>query len=304
MKLKDLGRTGLRVTDICIGTSPLGGMPQTYGYNVEASSAEAAVREVFSSPFNFLDTSNGYSDGESERRIGNVIRDQGLPDTFVLATKADPAQGASRFPGSRIRQSFDESVARLGLDKIPLFYLHDPERFPFEDLTAPDGVVAAMLDLKADGLVAHLGVAGGDLDAMQAYVGTGAFDVVLNHNQFTLMDQSAESLIDHATAAGVAFVNAAPFAGGILAKGPALQPRYVYRQADRQTTARVEWLQTVCAKHNVELGAVALQFSTRDERISSTVVGISKAERVGQLLRYANTPITDALWSELSDGHV
>jgi D-threo-aldose 1-dehydrogenase len=134
---------------------------------------------------------------------------------------------------------------------------------------------------------------------MRAFVDTGAFDVVLNHNRFTLMDQSAESLIDYALAAGVAFVNAAPYAGGILAKGPKLQPRYVYSQADPQTISRIEQLQAVCAKYEVELAAAALQFSTRDERISSTVVGISKPERVAQLLSYADTVIPDALWNEL-----
>ncbi len=301
MKINALGRTGLPVTDICIGTSPLGGMPAIYGYDVEVASGQAAVRAVFDSPFNFLDTSNGYSDGESERRIGDVIRERGLPDGFVLATKVDPAPGATTLPGSRIRQSFEESMGRLGLDTVPLLYLHDPERFPFEDLTAPGGAVAALLDLQADGLVGHLGVAGGDLEAMRSYIDTGAFDVVLNHNQFTLVDQSASWLIDHAIAADVAFVNAAPFAGGILAKGPAVQPLYSYRHADPQIVARIERVHAICAKYEVDPGAAALQFSTRDERISSTVVGISKPERVGQLLSYADAVIPDALWNELSD---
>jgi D-threo-aldose 1-dehydrogenase len=301
MKKNPLGSTGISVSEVCIGTSPLGGMPGAYGYDVPAESGRASIAAVFASPFTFLDTSNEYSDGRSEQRIGDVIRQCGLPKGFVLATKADPAAGAAEFPGSRIRESFVESVSRLGVETVAVYYLHDPERFPFDSIAKPGGAIDAMLELKAEGLVDHIGIAGGDIDVLRAYLDTGAFEIVLSHNQYTLMDQSAEVLIDHAAAADVAFVNAAPYAGGILAKGSRGQSRYVYRIADDATVARVKRLEAICSRHEVDLATVALHFSTRNPLIASTVVGISKPERVVQLLANIAVEPPQSLWDEIAE---
>jgi D-threo-aldose 1-dehydrogenase len=299
MKTNTLGNAGLRVSEVCIGASPLGGMPAAYGYDVPVESGHSAVEAVFESAFNFLDTSNEYSDGRSEQRIGDIIRMRGLPEGFILATKADPAPGETGFPGTRIRDSFRESLDRLGVDTVPVYYLHDPERFPIESIVAPGGAIDVMKELREEGLVQHLGIAGRDIDLLRRYIDTGAFEIVLNHNQYTLMDQTAESLIDHAVTAGVAFVNAAPYAGGILAKGPRSQIRYVYEEASASTIARVERLQEICAIHDAETATVALQFSTRNPLISSTVVGISKPERVAQLTAAIEAETTDALWNDI-----
>src|SRR5216683_5577053 len=87
---RPLGSTGLQVTPICIGTAPLGNMPETFAYSVGEERALATIRAFFTGPFNFLDTAASYGDGESERRIGIVLSELGeLPPGFVLATKAD-----------------------------------------------------------------------------------------------------------------------------------------------------------------------------------------------------------------------
>jgi len=304
MRRRVLGTTGLSITEVCVGTSPLGSMPGAYGYEADESAAFQAVSEVFDSTVNFLDTSNEYSDGESERRIGHVIRERGgLPDGFVLATKVDPRRGASTLPGERVRESFAESTERLGVDYIPLLYLHDPVRFPVEEMTRPGGAIDVMLELKEAGLVGHIGVADGDLHCLRQLVDTGSFDVVLNHNLYTLIDRTADSFIDYAVANGLAFVNAAPFGGGILVKGPEEQPRYAYRKADEPALARVRAMQEVCHAPGVDLATAALQFSTRDQRVSSTVVGISQPGRVAALVQRVEAPVPDELWADLDAIH-
>src|SRR4051794_30167817 len=122
MTLRDLGSTGIRVTDLCFGTSPLANIPGLYGYEVEEERAIATVRAALESPVRFLDTSNGYGrDGESELRIGAALREAGgLPGDYVLATKVDPRQGFSDFSGARVYDSLHESLDRLGLDRVPL----------------------------------------------------------------------------------------------------------------------------------------------------------------------------------------
>jgi D-threo-aldose 1-dehydrogenase len=295
-----LGRTGLAVTPLCVGCGVLGGMPGIFGYDVSADQGVATVLRVLDSPVNFLDTSAGYSNGESERRVGAAIRRRGgLPPGVVLATKVDPDPRTGDFSAAQVRRSAEQSLDRLGLERFPLLYLHDPEVIGFARAMAPGGPVEALLDLRKEGVADHLGVAGGPIDLLTAFVETDAFDVVLTHNRYTLVDQSARALFPVAERHGVAVVNAAPFGGGILAKGPAAQPRYAYREASEDVLALVSALTARCARYGVPLGAAALQFSLREPRIASTVVGISSPERVDQTLTWATWVIPDELWQEI-----
>jgi len=300
MDFNRVGTTGLTVSDLCVGTSPLGGMPQTYGYGVEEERAIATVEAVFETGIRFLDTSNEYGKGESERRIGTAIeRAGGLPDGFVLATKADP--DGRDFSAARVRRSFEESCERLGVERFDLFHLHDPERFPFEEITAPGGALEGMRQLKEEGLVTAIGVAGGDLEAMERYVDLGVFDVLLNHNRFTLLDRSASPLMTKAVELGMTYLNAAPYASGLLAKPLEQKPRYQYHEPDAETVARTQRLRALCDSYGVDLAAVALQFSTRDPRVTSTLVGVSHPDRVHELVANREAVIPDELWAEVAE---
>jgi D-threo-aldose 1-dehydrogenase len=299
LALRPLGRTGLQVKALCVGGSPLGNMSALYGYEVSTERALRTLRAVLAGPINFLDTSNNYGDGESERRIGAALREAGgLPDGFVLATKVDRAASGD-FSGARVRRSLQESLDRLGLERLALVYLHDPEHISFEDGVAPGGPVQALVDLQREGLIDHLGVAGGPIDLMRRYIRTGAFEVVITHNRFTLVDRSAEPLLDEARELDVAVVNAAPFGGGVLAKGPAAVRDYAYGPAHPDVMARIEAMDAACARHDVPLAAAALQFSLGEPRVASTIVGISAPERVEETVALARWPIPAGLWDEL-----
>jgi D-threo-aldose 1-dehydrogenase len=295
---RPLGGTGLTVSAVCAGTALLGSMPRLFGYEVPAQRAIDTVTCVLEGPITVLDTSNGYCDGESERRIGAALaRAGGVPDGFVLATKVDP--DGDDFSGARVRRSIEESLARLGLSRVPLLYLHDPERISFADATASGGPVEELHRIRDEGLAEHIGVAGGPAALMERYVRTGEFEVLLTHNRWTLLDRSAGGLIDAAVEQGVAVVNAACFGGGILAKGSAASDRYAYRTAHPEVLAAVRGMEDACARHGVPLAAAALQFSVRDPRIASTVVGFSRPERVDECVAHARTAIPEALWPEL-----
>jgi D-threo-aldose 1-dehydrogenase len=297
--LRPLGGTGLTVSAVCAGGGPLGSMPENFGYDVPTQRGIDTVARVVAGPITFLDTANGYSDGESERRIGAALAAAGgVPDGFVLATKVD-RDSSGDYSGERVRRSLEESLERLGLPRVPLLYLHDPEHIGFEEGMAAGGPVEELLRIRDEGLAEHLGVAGGPVELMERYVRTGAFEVLITHNRYTLLDRSADALLDVAAEHGVATVNAACFGGGILAKGSAASDRYAYRSAPAEVLAAVRAMEEACARHGVPLAAAALQFSVRDERISSTIVGFSRPERVDECVAQAAVDIPAALWPEL-----
>jgi len=275
----------------------LGSHPAPYG----TDTAVATIRRALEGPFNFIDTSNEYGNGgNSERRIGEALAEAGgLPEGFVIATKVDPIVGTRDFSGDRVKRSVEESLERLGLDRLQLVYLHDPEKVTFEEGTAAGGPLEALIELRDQGVIGHLGVAGGPIDLELKYLATDVFDVVISHNRYTLVDQTAEPLIRDAMARGVAFINAAPFGGGMLVKGPDAAPNYCYRPASKAIIERVRQMEAICAEHSVPLAAAALQFSTRDPRVSSTIVGMSEPGRVDQTARLAEWEIPDELWSRV-----
>jgi D-threo-aldose 1-dehydrogenase len=297
---RPLGRTGLQVTPVCIGCAPLGNMPETFGYDVSEEQAVATVNAVLDSSVNFLDTAYSYGDGESERRIGLALRARGgLPAGVVLASKADRSMQTGDFSGAQMRRSVERSLKLLGLDKIQLMHLHDPEHTTFENVMSKGGPLEVLQQCQREGLIEHLGVAGGPTDMEIRYVETGAFSVVITHNRYTLLNRNAEPLLEAAQRMGVAVLNAAPYGSGMLAKGPSAYPRYAYRDADAAIVERARRMEEACARYGVPLGAAALQFSLRDRRIASTIIGISKPERIQQTLALAAVSIPDALWAEL-----
>ena len=126
------GQTDLRVTPLCVGCAPLGDMPETFAYSVSEASALATLRAAFGGPINFIDTAAAYGDGESERRIGLALRELGgLPVGYVLASKADRNLQTGDFSGEQIKRSVENSLRRLGLDRIQIMYIHDPEHTTF-----------------------------------------------------------------------------------------------------------------------------------------------------------------------------
>jgi D-threo-aldose 1-dehydrogenase len=297
---RTLGSTGLSVSPVCVGCAPLGDMPETFDYGVGEEQARETLRAVFESPINFLDTAASYGDGESERRIGDVLKEMGgLPEGVVLATKADRDLTTGDFSGGQMRRSVERSLRLLGMDKLQLVYLHDPEHESFEHMMAPGGPVAVLTDLKEEGVVEHLGVAGGPIDLMIRFVETDLFEAVITHNRYTLVNRTADPLFDVASEHRVAALNAAPYGSGILAKGPDAYARYEYQEAPKEMVEQVRAMQEACREFDVPLAAAALQFSMRDPRIVSTIVGITRPERVKQTLDLAVHPIPEELWSRL-----
>ena len=297
---RPLGNTSLLVSPLCFGCAPLGDMPQTFGFSVAKERAHETLRTAIESPVNFLDTAASYGDGEAEKHIGEVLRELGgVPPGYVVATKADRDLSTGDFSGEQMRRSVERSLKLLGMDKLPLVYLHDPEHASYEDIVAPGGALEVLVGLKEEGVIEHLGVAGGPIDLMIRYVETGTFEAVITHNRYTLINRTAEPLLNRATELSVPVLNAAPYGSGILAKGPDVYARYAYQDAPQELIETVRAMSEVCAEYGVSLAAAALQFSMKDPRVVSTIVGLSRPERVQQTIDLATYPVPNELWPRL-----
>ncbi len=300
-KTNSATRLPFDVAPICFGTSPLGSMPDTYGYAVDEDRARDTIRAMFDASPSFVDTSRNYGMGRSEERLGAVIRDLGgLPRGVRLATKVDRTSDDNRLDAARARQSVEESLEALGVDTIDILHLHDPEYCRDQDeIRGTGGAIEELFRMKDEGLVRAVGLAMGKLSLMTEILGEFEFDALVNHNRFTLLNREAYAMFTWAAERGIAIFNAAPYAGGVLAKGSAATGMITYQEADDAAMAPVRAIEEICARHGVPPGAAALQFSMRDPRVTSTICGVSRPERVHQTIDWAQHDISDAAWDEL-----
>ena len=197
--LRPLGPTGLEVTGMCLGTSPLASMPALYGYEVAADQAEATLAAVLTGPLNFIDTSNNYGGGTAEQRIGAAFAARADSRTRCAGDQGGRRPGDRRLLRRASTPLGGGEPRTAGPGHLPLMYLHDPEFYlTFAEAMAPGGPVGALVELRDAGVVERLGVAGRPVPLLRELIATGVFDLVLNHNRFTLVDRSAEPLMDDA----------------------------------------------------------------------------------------------------------
>ncbi|MDA9134683.1 aldo/keto reductase [Candidatus Pelagibacter sp.] len=301
MKKNKIKDTGLEVTELSFGTSSLGSMPDTYGYEVSEDRAQKTLNRFFKGPVNMLDTSRNYAMGESEKRIGKAIKEnEGWPNGFLLSTKLDRNMDTLVLDKNRVRESLEESLKTLNVDSVDILFLHDPEYAKdITDITKKDGAMDELFKIKNEGLAKAAGVAMGKVDIMFPLLKDWDFDVIINHNRYTLLNREANEMYDYASSKNIAIFNAAPYAGGVLAKGPDNFKKITYQDATEEKLAPAREFEKVCKKHNVELGAAALQFSLRDNRITSTICGVTSVESIEKNLAWANTIIPEEFWNEV-----
>jgi len=301
MKKNKIKDTGLEVTELSFGTSSLGSMPDTYGYEVSEDRAQKTLNRFFQGPVNMLDTSRNYAMGESEKRIGKAIKENGgWPNGFLLSTKLDRNMDTLVLDKNRVRESLEESLKTLNVDSVDILFLHDPEYAKdINDITKKGGAMDELFKIKNEGLAKAAGVAMGKVDIMFPLLKDWDFDVIINHNRYTLLNREANEMYDYASSKNIAIFNAAPYAGGVLAKGPDNFKKVTYQDATEEKLAPAREFEKVCKKHNVELGAAALQFSLRDNRITSTICGVTSVESIEKNLAWANTNIPEEFWNEV-----
>lgn len=297
---RTFGNTSLEVPPVAMGCAPLGSMEDTFLYAVPEDEAIATVKAALASPFDYIDTAALYGDGVSEARVGMALKELGgLPEGAVLQTKAGRDPVDNNFRGETVKRRFERSLELLGVDRVDVVYLHDAEWTTFEEAMAPGGPVEVLRSYQDQGAFDYLGVASGPNDVELQYIETGLFDAVITHNRYTLLNTNANPVIDVAAAKGMAVLNAAPYGSGMLSRGPESYPRYAYQQAPDHLIARTGKIREICDRYGVPLAAAALQFSMLDPRITVTIVGMSRPDRVKSTVELASSDIPGEVWEEI-----
>ena len=297
-----LPRTGL-------GTAPLGGLFEA----VSDETAHETLELAWERGIRFFDTAPLYGLGLSEERLGRFLA--GKPrDDFVLASKvgrllradapADPGRslwaGAPPlnpvwdFSHDGVLRSIDESLERLGLDRIDIVHIHDPDDH-YEEALA--GAYPALDRLRTEGVIRAVGAGMNQVEMLVDFVLEARFDCFLVAGRYTLLDRAAlPELLPLCVERGVAVIAGGVFNSGILAGGTTFD----YRPAPPELLERAAELEAVCAGYDVPLAAAALQFPLRHPAVASVLLGPRSRAQLTQSLDLLDLQVPVELWAELS----
>jgi D-threo-aldose 1-dehydrogenase len=196
--------------------------------------------------------------------------------------------------------SLGESLDRLGLDRIDVLYLHDPERYDLE--LAIVEALPALESMRDAGTVTAIGVGSMVTDALATAVESADLDLVMIAGRYTLLEQpAAEAVLPACRLTGTVAVAASIFNSGLLSSSsPRRDGRYEYGGAPDDVWARVERLAEICREHGVPLPAAAIQFPLRDPVVRSVIVGGSRPQQIRENADLARVAIPEAFWEHVT----
>jgi D-threo-aldose 1-dehydrogenase len=300
---------------IGLGTAPIGGLFEA----VDDDAALATVERAWEAGIRFFDTAPLYGLGLSERRLGRVLGTRPRDD-FVLATKvgrllradapAEPGQPFWKgvppvnpvfdFSFDGVLRSVDESLERLGLDRIDVLHIHDPDEHYEAALTQ---AYPALDRLRSDGVIGAIGAGMNQAEMLVRFARDADFDCFLVAGRYTLLDQTALSeLLPLCCEREIAVIVGGVYNSGILVD-PAPGATFDYRPAPPSWLERAQRLRAICDRHAVPLMAAAIQFPLAHPAVASLLVGPRSTTELDESLDLLALPIPAELWAELrSDG--
>lgn len=312
MTARTLGRSSVPVSRIGMGGAPLGNL----FHAVDQGTAIEAIRTAWETGVRLFDTAPHYGLGLSERRLGQALAD--LPrGSFTLCTKVgrilEPGPGRGRddggfhvpadhrrrwdFSAAGVRRSLEESLDRLGMDRVDVALIHDPDDHMRQAL---DEAYPALHALRAQGTVGAIGAGMNRADTLGRFVTETDIDTVLLAGRHTLLEQNAAPLLSDCQDRGVSVLAAGVFNSGLLAQDtPSTHATYNYLPAPAALRKRAARLAEVAARHGVRLPQAAIAFAEAHPAVSSVVLGMRSAEEVRHNTALAALTVPTSLWPDL-----
>jgi D-threo-aldose 1-dehydrogenase len=310
----EIGKTGLRVTRLGLGGAPLGGLFES----VSEADARATVAAAYRDGIRYFDTAPFYGHGTSEVRLGRALKDEPRR-SFVLSTKvgrvlvpaaaeaiADhqyrdvlPLNPVFDFSRDGVLRSFQSSLERLGLERIDVLLIHDPDE---HYRVALDEAFPALAQLRAEGRIAAVGAGMNQWEMLVDFARAADFDCFLLAGRYTLLDQSAlAELLPECQRREIAILLGGPYNSGILAAGSRGEGHYNYQPPPPEVLKRLVGLERVAERYQVPLKAAALQFPLGHPAVVSVIPGARSAAEVEENVRMMSHRIPAAFWNELRE---
>jgi D-threo-aldose 1-dehydrogenase len=313
MRTNRLGRSAVEVTELGFGGGPLGGLFTP----LDDDAAAGALAAAWDGGIRYFDTSPHYGIGQSERRTGDLLR--GKPrEEYTLSTKVgrllvpqDPAGRTDEsfevpathrrvwdFSRAGILRSVEDSLARLGVDRIDVLFLHDAEDH-FE--TALRDGYPALAELRAQGMVGAIGAGMYHTAKLTRLVQETGVDVVMLAGRYTLLDHSAlDDLLPACAERGVSVLAASVFNSGLLATPrPAPGAHFDYEPASPELQQRAHRIADVCEAHGVTLPQAAMAFPLRHPVVAGIVVGMRSAAEARRNAESFGADVPAQVWADL-----
>jgi D-threo-aldose 1-dehydrogenase len=306
MQRRQLGSTGVEVTQLALGGGPLGGLFEAVG----DERARATVDAAWELGVRTFDTAPHYGAGLSERRLGAALRDRPR-DEYILSTKVgrllvpgdqgDPEGFAESLDLKRVRdysrdgvrRSLEDSLERLGLDRVDVALVHDAEDFMDEAIAE---AFPALAELRSQGVVRAIGAGLNYVGPMLRVAREADVDCILCAGRFTLLDRSAaDELLPLCGQRGIGILAGGVFNSGILAGGET----YDYQPAPPELLQRRDELAAVCERFGLPLAAAAIAFPLRHPAVTSVLVGARSPEEVAAAANALERTLPEGLWAQL-----
>ena len=285
---------------------------------VDPDQVQQALETAWELGLRAFDTAPHYGVGRSEELVGRFLRTKPR-DEFVLSTKVgrllvdDPdapteGEGYVATPHRRrvpdytadgVRRSLDASLERLGLDRVDVALVHDPE----DHLdTAVREAAPALAELRSQGVLGGFGVGTNFSATAERFVAETDLDHLLLAGRYTLLERGpAETLLPACAEHGVAVLAAGVFNSGLLVDPTAAGARYNYVEAPADIVARAQRMEAACTRAGVSLRAAAVQFPARHPAVTAVVLGAGSAAEVRDSWEQLQVPVPESLWGELAD---
>jgi D-threo-aldose 1-dehydrogenase len=325
LPIRPLGKTNIPVTILGFGGAPLGDLFERLDEGQAIGTVEAAHR----AGMNLFDTSPHYGNGLSELRFGAALR-RFPRGSYVLSTKVGRRMnphmpggsvGGPGFAGGvphasvvdysydGIMRSFEQSLLRLGLDRIDILLLHDvdvwthgPDMADQRFREAMEGGYKALQELRSQGVIRAIGLGLNEADTTVRFVKAGDFDCVLLAGRYSLLHQDAlDEFLPLAEQKGIGVILGGVFNSGILATGAKPGAHFNYRPAPPDVMEKVARIERVCEAHGVPIATAALQFALGAPAVASVILGGVTPEEVQRNVTAMQTPVPSGLWSDLKN---
>ncbi|MET7656881.1 MULTISPECIES: aldo/keto reductase [unclassified Streptomyces] len=312
--MNGLGRSGVQVSPLAFGAAVIGNLFTEVG----EEQAYEAVAAAWQRDIRYFDTAPHYGLGLSERRLGAALREHPRAQ-YTISTKVgrrleptdrggdDLADGFAvpathrrvwDFSADGVRRSLEASLERLGLDRVDVVYLHDPD--DHAEQAFREGY-PALEQLRSEGVVGAIGAGMNQAEMLTRFVRDTDVDVVLCAGRYTLLDQRARAeLLPAAVERGVSVVVGGAFNSGLLAD-PRPDATFNYAQAPGDLLDRALRMKETAERHGITLRAAALAFCAAHPAVASVLVGTRSAAEVRDCAEQFAIPVPAAFWQELRD---